>query len=151
MNDEARLVHPRNRITLLQQQLGGLSRRLGLAQLARLRRARSEWEAVTARLHRHSPLPRLHALTLANRHFHVRLVAGMKRRLERADARLRQVMETLNALSPLATLARGYAIVQRPDTGDVITDIAAVKSGNRVQTRLARGYLDCLVEKTREN
>ena len=148
---EARLVHPRNRITLLQQQLGGLSRRLGLAQLARLRRARSEWEAVTARLHRHSPLPRLHALTLANRHFHVRLVAGMKRRLERADARLRQVMETLNALSPLATLARGYAIVQRPDTGDVITDIAAVKSGNRVQTRLARGYLDCLVEKTREN
>ena len=114
-------------------------------------RARSEWEAVTARLHRHSPLPRLQALTLANRHFHARLAAGMKRRLERADARLRQVTQTLHALSPLATLGRGYAIVQRPDTGGVITDIAAVKSGDRVQARLARGYLDCLVEKTREN
>ncbi len=146
----SRLVHPRNRIALLQQQLGALSRRLSLAQLARLHRARSQWQEATARLHRHSPLPRLHALTLANRHFRVRLEAGMKRRLERAEARLRQVMQTLHALSPLATLERGYAIVQRPDTGAVVTDVAAVRPGDRVKTRLARGYLECLVEKTRE-
>jgi exodeoxyribonuclease VII large subunit len=146
----ARVVHPRHRIALLQQQLGALSRRLALAQRARLQRARSQWQATAARLQRHSPLPRLHALALANRHFHARLAAGMKHRLERAGARLRQVMQTLHALSPLATLERGYAIVQRPEAGAVVTDAAAVKAGDRVQARLARGYLDCLVEKTRE-
>jgi exodeoxyribonuclease VII large subunit len=147
----SRVVHPRHRITLLQQQLHAFSRRLALAQLARLHQARSQWQEATARLQRHSPLPRLHTMTFASRHFHMRLVAGMKRRLERAEARLRQVMQTLHALSPLATLERGYAIVQRPDTGKVVTDAAAVKGGDRVQARLARGYLDCLVEKTREN
>ncbi|MHB8533910.1 MAG: exodeoxyribonuclease VII large subunit [Sulfuricaulis sp.] len=147
----SRLVHPRIRIEHLQLQIGALARRLNLAQLAQRYRARSQWQTVNARLQRHSPLPRLRALTLANRHSRVRLVAGMKHRLERARSRLQQEMQTLHALSPLATLERGYAIVQRPDTGMVVTNVAKVKPGDRVQARLARGYLDCLVEKTREN
>ncbi len=147
----ARLVHPRNRIALLQQRLTALSQRLNLAQESHWRQARSAMQGLIARLHQYSPRPRLQAGALTNRHLYVRLVAGMKHRLERAEARLRQVMQTLHALSPLATLERGYAIVQRLDTGAIITTAAAVKPGERVQTRLAHGYLDCLVEKTREN
>ncbi len=147
----ARLVHPRNRIALLQQRLTALARGLHLAQIAHLRRAHSEWQAATARLLRQTPLPRLRALALDNRHLYARLVTAMNRSRERAEARLRQVMQTMHALSPLATLERGYAIVQRPDTGVVIADAASVKAGDRVQARLARGSLDCIVEKTREN
>lgn len=147
----ARLVHPRNRIALLQQRLTALSQRLHRAQEARWRQARSDMQNLTARLHRYSPRPRLHAAALANRHLYARLVAGMKHRLERDAARLGQIMQTMHALSPLATLNRGYAIVQRLDTGVVVTAASAVKPGERVQTRLAHGYLDCLVEKTREN
>ncbi len=147
----ARLVHPRNRIALLQQRLTTLSQRLHLSQVTQLRQARSELQAVIARLHQHSPLPQLRAASLGNRHLYLRLVTGMKHRLERADARLRQLMQTMHALSPLATLERGFAIVQRPDTGAIVSDAASVKPGERVQTRLARGTLDCLVEKTREN
>ena len=147
----ARLVHPRNRIALLQQRLGAISQRMNLAQITRLRQARSEVQALMARLHRHSPRPRLQAAALDNRHLHARLVAGVKLHLERADTRLRQIMQTLHALSPLATLERGYAIVQRPDTGAIVSDATSVKPGERVQTRLSNGYLDCLVEKTRAN
>jgi exodeoxyribonuclease VII large subunit len=88
---------------------------------------------------------------LDNRHFYVRLAAAMKRRIERADASLRQVMQALHALSPLSTLERGYAIVQKTATGAIVTEAASVQAGERVQARLAHGYLDCLVEKTREN
>jgi exodeoxyribonuclease VII large subunit len=147
----ARLVHPRNRIALLQQRLSALSQRLNLAQHAQWRQARSIMQGLTARLHQYSPRPRLHAAALANHHLYARLAAGMRHRLERAEARLRQVMQTMHALSPLATLERGYAIVQRLDTGAIVTTAAAVKPGERVQTRLGHGYLDCLVEKTREN
>ena len=74
----------------------------------------------------------------------------MRRRLELAESRLRQFMQSLHTLSPLATLERGYAIVQRPD-GAVVTDARKIKSGERVQARLARGQLDCLVEKAHED
>jgi exodeoxyribonuclease VII large subunit len=145
----ARLVHPRSRLALLQQQLASLSQRMHLAQATRLHQARSQYQTMTAELLRHSPLPRLHAAMLDNRHFYARLAAAMKRRIERSAARLQQVMQALHALSPLATLERGYAIVQQSATGAIVTEAASVQAGERVQARLAHGYLDCLVEKTR--
>jgi exodeoxyribonuclease VII large subunit len=147
----ARLVHPRNRIALLQQSLKSLVQRLYLAQTASQRQARSELQALTARLLQHSPRPRIQALMLNNGHLYSRLVSGMKRRRELAESRLQQLMQNLHTLSPLATLERGYAIVQRPDTGAIVTDAGKIRPGERVQARLARGRLDCLVEKSHED
>lgn len=147
----ARLVHPRNRIVLLQQSLKTLAQRLYLAQTTSLRHARSELQAMIARLYQHTPRPRVQALMLDNRHLRSRLVIAIKRRLELAESRLRQHMQSLHTLSPLGTLERGYAIVQQPDTGAVVTDAGKVRPGERVRARLARGRLDCLVEKTHED
>jgi exodeoxyribonuclease VII large subunit len=144
----ARLVHPRNRIALLQQSLKSLVQRLYLAQTASQRQARSELQALTARLLQHSPRPRIQALMLNNGHLYSRLVSGMKHRRELAESRLQQLMQNLHTLSPLATLERGYAIVQHPNTGTVVMDAGKVKPGERVRARLARGQLDCLVEKS---
>ncbi|MHB8622383.1 MAG: exodeoxyribonuclease VII large subunit [Sulfuricaulis sp.] len=147
----ARLVHPRNRIALLRQRLSALSQRLKLAHDAQWRQTQSALQSLTARLYQYSPRPRLHAAALANHHLYARLVARMTYRLERAATQLRQAMQTMHALSPLATLERGYAIVQRLDTGTIVTTAATVQPGERVQARLAHGRLDCLVEKIREN
>jgi len=147
----ARLVHPRHRLTLLQQHLQTLTQRLHLAQSAKLHYARAQWQKVSARLQQQSPRSRLQALTLGQQHLSMRLVMGMRRQLERQDSRLRQTMQSLHTLSPLATLERGYAIVQRPASGALVVDAKSVKPGERVHTRLAQGYLDCVVEKIREN
>ncbi|MCR4346573.1 MAG: exodeoxyribonuclease VII large subunit [Sulfuricaulis sp.] len=147
----ARLVHPRNYIALLQQNLKTLVQRLYLAEKTILRQARSEMQTIIARLHHQSPQPRLQALTLNHRHLYARLTTGMKRCLELADSRMRQLMQSLHTLSPLATLERGYAIVQRPNNNAIVTDARKIKSGDRVQARLAHGQLDCLVEKTHED
>jgi len=147
----ARLIHPRHRLALVRQRLTVLAQRLQHAQLTQLHQAHAQMQDVVGRLRQHTPLPRIRALALDNRHLHARLVAGMQRRLENAQSQWRQISQTLHALSPLATLGRGFAIVQRPDSGAIVTSAASVKPGERVQARLARGYLDCLVEKTREN
>ncbi|HYA36929.1 MAG TPA: exodeoxyribonuclease VII large subunit [Candidatus Methylomirabilis sp.] len=147
----ARLVHPRHRLALARQRLTVLAQRLHHAQLTHLQQARAQMQDVIGQLRQHTPLPRIRALLQDNRHLHARLVAGMQRHLENAQSQWRQLSQTLHALSPLATLGRGFAIVQRPATGSIVTDAGTVKPGERVQTRLARGYLDCLVEKTREN
>ena len=85
---------------------------------------------------------------LSNGHLYSRLVIAMRRRLELAESRLRQLMQSLHTLSPLATLERGYAVVQHPDTGAIVTDAGRIRPGERVRARLARGQLDCLVEKS---
>jgi exodeoxyribonuclease VII large subunit len=147
----ARLVHPRHRLALVQQRLTVLAQRLRHAQQTRLHQARARMHAAAGRLQQHTPLPRIRALMLDYRHLQARLIAGMRRRLELAQSQWRQISQTLHALSPLATLARGFAIVQRADTGAIVSDAGTVKPGERVQARLARGRLDCLVEQTHED
>ena len=66
------------------------------------------------------------------------LVSTSAHRLQREIARL-------EALSPLATLARGYAIC-RDGEGAVILDVSQVKVKQGVKVRLSRGELSCLVE-----
>jgi exodeoxyribonuclease VII large subunit len=53
----------------------------------------------------------------------------------------------LNAISPLATLERGYAIVSRPG-GDILRDAKDVKAGEQINARLGKGQLRCTVDET---
>jgi exodeoxyribonuclease VII large subunit len=61
-------------------------------------------------------------------------------RLDRAADDLRHVWARVSALSPGATLKRGYAIVQRAD-GSVVRRPAQVDAGERLRLRLAEGEL----------
>ena len=60
--------------------------------------------------------------------------------LQVADAQVRETMATLRALSPQATLERGFAVVQ-DDKGKVVRDASAVAEGAPLRLRLARGEL----------
>ena len=66
--------------------------------------------------------------------------SAIGRRLERERARVAQQGRTLHAVSPLATLERGYAIVF--DERDAIVRRAAdVAVGERVRVMLGEGEL----------
>jgi exodeoxyribonuclease VII large subunit len=54
----------------------------------------------------------------------------------------------LDTLSPLACLARGYAICALP-SGEVVTRAAQVEPGREVAVRLREGSLACRVEAVR--
>ena len=74
-----------------------------------------------------------------------RLKASADRRVHVADARLRGAAARLESLSPLAVLARGYAVCWNDDRTAIIRDAAAVERGDRVHVKLERGELDCAV------
>ena len=57
----------------------------------------------------------------------------------------------LESLSPRDTLRRGYAIVQKGEGGDVVTDFAQVGTGDAVNVTLGRGALEAQVTSTRSN
>lgn len=70
--------------------------------------------------------------------------------LQDARERLGLAAASLDALSPLAVLQRGYAIAQDA-SGAPVRDAAAVKIGEHVRVRLAKGNLNTRVETVEES
>jgi exodeoxyribonuclease VII large subunit len=116
---------------------------------ARARRAvTGRLDAEQARIHALASRPALrdpHSTVLARSQEVAALLARARRTAEvlidREDHSLQHQLARVRALSPAATLARGYAVVQRPD-GAVLRDASAVASGERLAVRLAEGRLD---------
>jgi exodeoxyribonuclease VII large subunit len=78
---------------------------------------------------------------------HERLDRAPKLLLERGRSRLELAAGRLRALSPRATLERGYAIVRAGD--EIVRSASAVALGDRVEVELAEGGLAARVEETR--
>lgn len=65
---------------------------------------------------------------------------GVRHRLDRAGDEIENLRLRASALSPLATLERGYAIVQDRDR-HVLTDPSGIEDGALLRIRLAQGRL----------
>jgi exodeoxyribonuclease VII large subunit len=79
---------------------------------------------------------------------HERLRRAPRHELERRRGKLDALAGRLAALSPRATLDRGYAIVRSDD--QILRTSAAVARGDEVAVELAHGSFDARVEETRE-
>lgn len=74
------------------------------------------------------------------------IIAGLRDRSQRSFANrlklakeeLKQVKARIRALSPQATLDRGYSVVQL-NNGDIVTDPKSLKAGDLLRLRLAKG------------
>ncbi len=67
------------------------------------------------------------------------------RGLERRRARIQESAQKLEALSPLAVLARGYAVAYREGAAAPITAASQVALGERIRVRLHDGELGAVV------
>jgi len=79
---------------------------------------------------------------------HARLRAGPQLLVERRRGRLEATAGRLRALSPQATLDRGYAIVR--SEGSVLHSAEAVSPGSGIDVRLAEGGFAARVEEVQE-
>jgi len=83
--------------------------------------------------------------TLQN--LHLGLQRAMQRLLLQQRNSLHQVARTLNAVSPLATLDRGYAVISQADTGQIVSQASNLKAGQDIRAQLADGQLHCTVNR----
>jgi exodeoxyribonuclease VII large subunit len=106
---------------------------------------------------------RLEVAAAAVRHYDVRrMLAGIRKELDARVASLASVTRTvllqrtgklnqlegqLQALSPLAILDRGYALVF-DSSGALLKDAAGVRAGDEISARLAKGSLTATVKRT---
>jgi exodeoxyribonuclease VII large subunit len=141
-----RLLHPISRLHQLAQGLDQTERRLDMALHRRLQVCERRLRPLASRLDLASPARRIQADARALSSLQQRLMAASGRLLSHPGERLSTLAQRLQALSPLATLARGYAIVTLAPAGQVVTDARQVPGGSRLDIRLARGMITAVVE-----
>jgi exodeoxyribonuclease VII large subunit len=105
-------------------------------------------DALEHRLGRAHPGVALRAKQMRVVEIEDRIKRALKTAISEVAQRIQLVERGLVALSPLATLERGYAIVTTKGDGKLVTTSAAVKKGTQIDVRLAEGELEATVNST---
>lgn len=138
--------HPERRLQQLQQRRDELALRLQRAGHRALEGHARRLANLHARLRRGAPgapIARLRdRLDAARRRLRTAAAADLRARQARIDT----IGRALDAVSPLATLGRGYALVRRGDDGRPVTRADAVARGDPLAIRLAHGSIAARVE-----
>ncbi|AOD15346.1 exodeoxyribonuclease VII large subunit [Xanthomonas fragariae] len=135
---------PQARLQLLHRRQEDAGRQLRARMSQALERLQARVQRGQAQLQSHNPQRNLAPLQQRLRALHPH--AAMQRRLQHDRLHLRGLVRSLEAVSPLATVARGYAIVTRPGDGSVVRSAAEVVAGERLRARLADGNIKVRVE-----
>ena len=144
------LVHPGVWVRQQSQRVDELEQRGTRALRQRIAGESSRLRELRAHLHRASPVLRLAQTRSRLERADTQLQAGFARRLQRLQARLQLLAGQLNIVSPLATLERGYAIVT-DSRGKVVTHSDAVRAGEKIEAKLARGRVQATVDRVEGN
>jgi len=148
---EKRLQHPGRRLQDIAQRLDELEQRMHRARRAFARHATARLNELTAQLHRHTPLHRLRQLQDHQHHLAQRLRTAALHCLTVRRHQFTTTARALEAVSPLATLSRGYAIVSRLAEHTLLRSVDQVSKGDQVEARLAKGRIVCTVDQTADS
>ena len=140
-----KLAHPGLRLAQQRQRLDDLEQRLNGAMRGALHSDRTRITEMFTRLLHQSPAHSVREYRLRHGALASRLQHAVKECVSRAEHRLGLAIRTLNTVSPLATLGRGFALVKRVSDGKLITDADAVAVGDEIEARLANGTLKARV------
>jgi exodeoxyribonuclease VII large subunit len=131
--------HPGQKLARNAQRMEELEARLTLGIHTKIRHMTASIEAKSAKLWQHNPAVIINSHKQRQDFLSKRLAFAATHKLEQLKQRLLNSSQTLHAVSPLATLNRGYAMAIRPSSGEIIRSTEQLKLGDIVQTRLAQG------------
>lgn len=135
-------LHPKNRIQQRQQYLDDCAFRLKQHMSTTIQRYAMRVEKYHRELQHHTPKHQIHGVYQYLEKLQQQLNRLVAYNLHRLQINLGEKAAHLNAISPLATLNRGFAIVS-DETQKIITNSANLNPGDRINIRLAKGRLHC--------
>ena len=140
----------RGRLRTAHRESGAASHRLQILMTHALRATQLRSERIACQLSPERLQGRLGQARIRFNTAHSDCNAALLARLETARGRLGIVATSLDALSPLAVLQRGYAIAEDGD-GRLLRDANSVSPGDQLRIRLAKGRVTARVEGTQTN
>ncbi len=134
-----RLRHPSERMLLQVEKLERLVERLRLGWRFRFQKQREQTARNAQQLQLTSPLVRLINFSTRIKTCRTLLTERLNGRLTQRVQELAGLESQLKALSPLATLGRGFAIVQLEEEGTIVRSASTLRPGDSIVTRFAKG------------
>ncbi|USH01867.1 exodeoxyribonuclease VII large subunit [Grimontia kaedaensis] len=138
------MQHPKAQLQQQSQQFDELERRLHQSMRYTLQTEAQRLDRASQKLERYSPANQIPGQKAQLGYVEQRLIEAMRRQLRQHQHALALQMETLDAVSPLATLARGYSIT-RNDKGEVIRSASSLKSGDQIRSTFGDGEIQSTV------
>ncbi|MGK0444878.1 MAG: exodeoxyribonuclease VII large subunit [Bermanella sp.] len=145
-----RLRHPKDKLQEHMQRLDMADMRLKNALLRRLQNHKDRLQRCQQILSGFKPDKQLALMQQTNDQLKKRLVKAMQGHLVHLQQSLSREVEVLNAVSPLSTLSRGYAI-NTTEQGDVIHNAKQVNVGDTVRAQLHQGKLSLTVKELHDD
>jgi exodeoxyribonuclease VII large subunit len=142
------LQHPGDKLTQYAQTLDMLELRMQQSQKNQFNHLQQRLNNGQQKLQRQSPVNTLQKIETQLSYLQQRLATAVKQAIANKKERLQQHALLLNAVSPLQTLGRGYAILQT-ESGAVVRDSQDVKKGDLLSARIGHGQLNLIVEKVK--
>lgn len=136
-----RIRHPKERIEQQQNQLEQLKRRLQQSMQRKVLEKQAQTANLAHRLERNSPTRRIDQDRQKLKDIDARLARALSNTLTNKQTAFARIIDKLNLVSPLNTLARGYAIASKDK--QVIRSIKDVKKGDAISVRVQDGIISC--------
>lgn len=130
-----------------QQRVDELLYRLEGAERRVLEQHRRRWETASAAVRHYDVRQRLAAMREQLDSRTAALASAFRALLLQRRSRLERLAGSLDALSPIAILERGYALVFDA-SGKLLKDSASVQPGDEISARLANGEIRATVKKS---
>jgi exodeoxyribonuclease VII large subunit len=139
------LPHPARQLQNNAQRLDAISIRMNHSIQSTMTQQNHRLHEQLSTLNKNSPLHKLQLYIERSEQIHQRLKQAANHHYQNLHAQIQTLARALNAVSPLATLNRGYAIVQKYDNQEIIRNAEQLDPGDEVLTRFSQGQAKCTV------
>ena len=141
LNHRLQQQHPQLRLARQQTVLERLRQRMNFALENKIKQANQRQQRMLQRLNQQNPQPRIHRAQSRVQQLEYRLAENIRARLSEQRERFGNAVTHLEAVSPLATLARGYSVTTTID-GAVLKKTKQARPGDLLTTRLNDGWVE---------
>ena len=145
---ESRLLlqKPANKIQQQSQRLDELDNRLKSLVLKIFDKKQLQLDSLGSRLHSNLPQRKIAEHSQRLTHINIRLNEVIKNNLRNKQSIFHINIAKLDAISPLKTLDRGYAIIKDKQSGKLITTVTHAESNKAILIKLKDGELNAKVD-----
>ncbi|MEP3562367.1 MAG: exodeoxyribonuclease VII large subunit [Marinobacter sp.] len=140
----ARLRDPRRELQDKAQRMDELDMRLNHAMRQKIEQQSLKTHHLTLRLETQSPRKMITSTAEQVGKLNDRMQAAIQHNLRQQQDKLHLQAQTLNVVSPLATLGRGYSIVKNA-TGDIVRNTSQLSKGDTIRAQFGQGHISATV------
>ena len=138
--------HPLTILQRLGQQIADIDKRMRITMEYKMHATSDRIQQLQMQLLSHSPVVQIRNYRSELERLQQQAQFRIESVLQQQQSRLSNLASTLNAISPLQTLGRGYSITVDAD-GQTISNAASVSADELIKTRLHKGQLISRIEK----